>query len=49
MIVLIRATIVIVAEIVILAISLLMGGFLLASEAMDVFIEGLLDDENGER
>ena len=40
----IRTTIVITAEIIILAISLLAGGFLLASEAVDAFIEGLLDD-----
>ena len=44
MITLIRATIVITAEIIILAISLLAGGFLLVSEAVDAFIEGLLDD-----
>jgi len=39
-----RTTIIIAAEIIILAISLLIGGFLVTSAAVDAFIEGLLDD-----
>lgn len=44
MITLIRTTIVIAAEIIILAISLLLGGFLVASATVDAFIDGLMDD-----